>query len=55
MNKMPIIGIIGEQESANGTITLKFLGIENQVTLSVEEAINLIKKNINAKNINIEL
>ena len=54
-NKMPIIGIIGEQESANGTITLKFLGIENQVTLSVEEAINLIKKNINAKNINIEL
>jgi threonyl-tRNA synthetase len=43
-NKIPIVGIIGEKESLDNTITLKFLGKDNQLTLKVEDAIELIKK-----------
>ncbi len=49
LNKIPIIGIIGEKEIQDETITLRFLNIEKQITLSIEEAINLINKNIELK------
>ena len=41
--KVPIIAIIGKKEQECGTVTLRRLGIEEQVTVSVEELIQIVQ------------
>jgi threonyl-tRNA synthetase len=49
--KVPIIAIIGKKEQESGTVTLRRLGIEEQVTVTIDELIEIIleenKKYIN--------
>lgn len=49
LSKTPIIGIVGEQELANNTITLRFLHNQEQITLDVDSAKEIILNNINLK------
>ena len=44
--KVPIIGIVGEKEQINNTITLRRLGSQEQLTISVKDAVQQIKKEI---------
>ena len=46
MNKFPFIIIIGEQEEANGTITVRKHGGEDLGALKIEEFASLVKKQI---------
>ncbi|MDP4708909.1 MAG: threonine--tRNA ligase [Rickettsiaceae bacterium] len=41
--KVPIIAIIGKKEQEEGTVTLRRLGIEEQMTVSVEELIQIVQ------------
>jgi threonyl-tRNA synthetase len=41
--KVPIIAIIGKKEQEEGTVTLRRLGIEEQITVSVEELIQIVQ------------
>ena len=44
--KVPIIGIVGEKEQTNNTITLRRLGSKEQLTIPVKDAVQQIKKEI---------
>ena len=44
--KVPIIGIVGEKEQINNTITLRRLGSKEQLTIPVKDAVQQIKKEI---------
>ena len=44
--KAPIIGIVGEKEQTNNTITLRRLGSKEQLTIPVKDAVQQIKKEI---------
>ena len=41
--KVPIIAIIGKKEQEEWTVTLRRLGIEEQITVSVEELIQIVQ------------
>ena len=41
--KVPIIAIVGKKEQEAGTVTLRRLGIEEQVTVSVDELIEIVQ------------
>ena len=41
--KVPIIAIIGKKEQEEGAVTLRRLGIEEQITVSVEELIQIVQ------------
>ncbi len=41
--KVPIIAIIGKKEQESGKVTLRRLGVEEQVTVTVDELINMIQ------------
>ena len=40
--KVPIIAIIGKKEQEAGTVTLRCLGIEEQITVTVDELIEIV-------------
>jgi threonyl-tRNA synthetase len=42
LSKIPIIGIIGKKEAENQSITLRRLGLNDQKTLTIEEAIDML-------------
>jgi len=44
--KVPIIGIVGEKEQINNTITLRRLGSKEQLTIPVKDTVQQIKKEI---------
>lgn len=46
--KVPIIAVVGKQEYANNTVTVRKLGIEKQEVISVQDLIKLVQ-NENAK------
>jgi threonyl-tRNA synthetase len=48
--KVPIIGIVGEKEQINNTITLRRLGSKEQLTIPVKDALQQIKKEIKPPN-----
>jgi threonyl-tRNA synthetase len=48
--KVPIIGIVGEKEQINNTITLRRLGSKEQLTIPVKDALQQIKKEITPPN-----
>lgn len=48
--KVPIIGIVGEKELINNTITLRRLGSKEQLTIPVKDALQQIKKEIKPPN-----
>ena len=48
--KAPIIGIVGEKEQINNTITLRRLGSKEQLTIPVKDALQQIKKEIKPPN-----
>ncbi len=48
--KVPIIGIVGEKEQINNTITLRRLGSKEQLTISVKDTVQQIKKEITPPN-----
>jgi threonyl-tRNA synthetase len=48
--KAPIIGIVGEKEQINNTITLRRLGSKEQLTIPVKDALQQIKKEITPPN-----
>lgn len=47
--KVPLIGIIGEKEIAENTITIRILGSNNQHTLNLDDFIAMVKNNIALK------
>ncbi len=51
LNKVPLMLIIGEKEEQSESVTLRILGNEKQITLSLSEFIELAKVNINNKHI----
>ena len=48
--KVPIIGIVGEKEQINNTITLRRLGSKEQLTIPVKDTVEQIKKEIKPPN-----
>ena len=44
--KVPIIGIVGEKEQINNTITLRRLGSKEQLTIPVKDTVQKIKKEL---------
>ena len=42
--KVPIIAVIGKKEKENGTVTLRYLGSDQQHTVSVSDLMNIITK-----------
>ncbi len=48
--KVPIIGIVGEKEQINNTITLRRLGSKEQLTIPVKDTLEQIKKEIKPPN-----
>ncbi len=48
--KVPIIGIVGEKEQINNTITLRRLGSKEQLTIPVKDTVEQIKKEITPPN-----
>ena len=42
--KIPYVAIIGEEEQRNGTVSLKNLATGEQNTVTVEEAVQLLKR-----------
>lgn len=42
--KVPIIAVIGKKEQEAGTVTLRRFGIEEQITVSVDELIQIVHK-----------
>ena len=49
LSKVPIIGIIGEKELNNNTITIRILGYTNPKTISIEQLINTMLYHIENK------
>jgi len=49
MRKIPFSLVIGDNEVANKTVTYRRYGEQNQITVSVEEFIEMVKKEIAAK------
>jgi threonyl-tRNA synthetase len=48
--KVPIIGIVGDKEQINNTITLRRLGSKEQLTIPVKDTVEQIKKEIKPPN-----
>lgn len=48
--KVPIIGIVGEKEQINNTITLRRLGSKEQLTIPVKDTVQQIKQEIKPPN-----
>ncbi len=55
LQKTPYTLVIGDKEKANGTITYRKFGTEKQITVTKEEFIELIKKEIKSKDLLVEL
>jgi len=55
LQKTPYTLVIGDKEKANGTVTYRKFGTEKQITVTKEEFIKLIKKEIKNKDLLVEL
>ena len=55
LQKTPYTLVIGDKEKANGTVTYRKFGTEKQITVTKEEFIELIKKEIKNKDLLVEL
>lgn len=49
LNKVPLMLVVGEKEEQNNTVTLRVLGADKQITLELQEFINIVNNNINKK------
>lgn len=52
--KVPIIAVVGKQEEASRTVTIRRLGSETQETMLIEELIVLVQKENNLHNLKME-
>lgn len=53
--KVPLIAVIGEKELEKNSVTIRIYNQEQQKTIAVEELIDIIQRNIENNNVNIEL
>ena len=49
LQKVPMIGVIGDREVENGTITIRRFGSKKPTTLSIEELISTMHDEINTR------
>ncbi|MDR0484984.1 MAG: threonine--tRNA ligase [Alphaproteobacteria bacterium] len=55
LNKVPLMLIIGEKEESSRSVTLRILGEEKQINVSLENFVEILKQNIEEKNINFTI